>query len=159
MKNVVSHAYCSHHSSAPDAPDVWVWINGDNTGLLVWKVRFHFFFFFISWACPCGVFAYQTPFPALVIAFQPALFSLPCCLPPFFSPWLTGRATVRSRLTRSLSGAPKKTSSTRKSSRPVLLPHLSIYPISQPSEATGLWPVSLQRTTTGRLRLQVSSSL
>lgn len=41
MKNAVSHACFSHQSSAPDAPDVWVWMNGDDTGLLVWKVRFH----------------------------------------------------------------------------------------------------------------------
>lgn len=46
-KNAVSYAYFYHHSSAPDAPDVWVWINGDNTGLLVWKVLFFVCLFFI----------------------------------------------------------------------------------------------------------------
>lgn len=40
VKNAVSHTFFSHHSSAPDAPDVWVWINGDSTGLLVWKVLY-----------------------------------------------------------------------------------------------------------------------
>lgn len=55
MKNAVSHACFSHHSSVPDAPDVWVWINGDNTGQLVWKV---FFFFIISCTCLCAVFTW-----------------------------------------------------------------------------------------------------
>lgn len=52
IKNAVSHAFFSHHCSAPDAPDVWVWINGDSTGLLVWKVLFFPLFFIINWACP-----------------------------------------------------------------------------------------------------------
>lgn len=34
--------------SVPDAPDVWMWRNGDNTGQVIWKVIL--FFFQSSWS-------------------------------------------------------------------------------------------------------------
>lgn len=31
---------CLCPSLVPDAPDVWVWMNRDNTGQVIWKVIF-----------------------------------------------------------------------------------------------------------------------
>lgn len=45
--SILTGYLCLCHLSVPDAPDVWVWMNRDNTGQVVWKVIFSCYIFLI----------------------------------------------------------------------------------------------------------------